>query len=134
MVLDATPLPVSSPGFMFSPDTPEDSVAQGFQFSAGSGSSVRRHLNFGAANGVSDVGMSPELPVENPMGVGCTVEDDVGEGGGGVAPADGPPSPLGDHPSGNRTPEPAVYLCIWWKRRWLMHGEGGSDHPNMKIF
>ena len=36
MVLDATPLPVSSPGFTFSPDTPEDSVAQGFQFSAGS--------------------------------------------------------------------------------------------------
>ena len=45
-----------------------------------------------------------ELPVENPMLVDCTVEDDVGEGGG-VAPGDGPPSPLGDQPSGNRTPE-----------------------------
>ena len=82
MVLDATPLPVSSPGFMFSPDTPEDSVAQGFQFSSGSGSSVRRRLNFGAAHGVSDAGVSPELPVENPMLADYTVEDETGEGGG----------------------------------------------------
>ena len=83
MVLDATPLPASSPGFMFCLDTPQDSVAEGFPFSAGSGSGVRRRLNFIAAHDVSDKGVDPDLPVENPMLVDSTVEDETDEGRGG---------------------------------------------------